>query len=98
MNMKQNWTASDREAAGMQGWLIAGGIERVDDMSVFCPKGDGEPLFVGDADARTFVECQALAGDHLALKAMEFVRQYEARLEVEEAAIDEIARKEVEHA
>jgi len=70
---ESGWTADDMHAAGVQGWFMAGGIERVDDMHEFCPEGDGEPIFASDDDARIHVEAQAAKGDALAVKALAFI-------------------------
>lgn len=85
MNDQTQLTKEETQAAGMQGWGIfftAPGrplqVQRIDDMFVFCPKGDGEPIFVGDGDALLHVQAAAQSGDALAQKAIAIVAASQA--------------------
>lgn len=67
------WTEEDAQKAGNEGWLVAGGIERVDAMIEFIPEWEGGPIFAGDDEALTYVQTQIAAGDPLAVKAAAFL-------------------------
>ncbi len=62
------WTDAYTTAASLEGWNLFDNsdygleIERIDDMFVPCPDGDGEPLFVSDDDAIAFVRQKAAEG------------------------------------
>jgi hypothetical protein len=74
LNREPRWLSKDIARAGMEGWAIFGGIERIDDMSVFC-EGDGEPIFVSDEDAEAFVRN---SNDPFHKKAVRWLTWFEA--------------------
>ena len=73
------WDHEDQCVANIEGWGVFDNsdygvrIERVDDMSVPCPSGDGQPAFVCDADAQCFVINQAEEGSELHQRALDYV-------------------------